>query len=171
VHPIRTFVDEEDKVDPEKHVYLKHDMDDEEATWGKCLMWEVMRAAMARVAARRDGRRHVVPVPDVVMAATRQLIERENHVLSFVTKRMQKRADKEVVTLKDAFIVFGDVCKAEKRSVGRKSDFSDELLRILGPYSPASGARKNYWKGWALVDEASETTPVAGQDLDNADMG
>ncbi len=46
---------------------------------GAAGLGEVMRAAMARVAARRDGRRHVVPVPDVVMAATRQLIERESH--------------------------------------------------------------------------------------------
>jgi len=39
-----TFVDEEQRVDHEKHVYLKQNLDDNEAAWGKCLMWEVMRA-------------------------------------------------------------------------------------------------------------------------------
>jgi P4 family phage/plasmid primase-like protien len=166
-----TFVDEEDKASPVKHVYLKHDMDDDESTWGKCLMWEVMRAAQVRVAARREGRRHLAAAPDVVMIATRQLIERESHVLSFVSKRLEKRSDghnASFVTLKDAYDAFESQCKADKmRAILKKSEFSEDMLRILGPYSPPSGARKNYWRGWVLVEDEKETTPAA-DDLEPA---
>jgi hypothetical protein len=69
-------------------------------------MWEVMRAAMARVAARREGRRHAVQPPDIVMMATRQLIERESPVVDFVKKRM-KQGDEGAkggyLTLKEAY--------------------------------------------------------------------
>jgi len=78
--------------------------------------------------------------------------ERESPVIAFVKRRMQ-RSRGDFVTLKDAYVAFEKFRREENRDVPKKSDFTEEMLRVVGPYSPPSGPKKNYWKNWMLVDE------------------
>ena len=150
-----TFVDEACKEDVGAHVYVKQDVSDMFAEWKHYLMHEVMTAAAARVEARREGRREVVAAPDVVMVATRRLIERESTVAGFVAARLQKTGlPRDHVTLKGAHTAYCAYCAGERKAPEKKGDFKDELLAesLLGGFSQPSGAKKNYWRGWVIKE-------------------
>ena len=97
----------------------------------------------------------VVAAPDVVMVATRRLIERESTVAGFVAARLQKTGSpRDHVTLKGAHAAYCAYCAGERKAPEKKGDFKDELLAesLLGGFSQPSGAKKNYWRGWAIKE-------------------
>ena len=89
------------------------------------------------------------------MVATPRRIERESTVVAFVVSRLEKtRAQKDYVTLKDAYEAYC-MGREDGRAV-RKGEFKEELLAMMGEFSLPSGAKKNYWRGWVLKDLAEE---------------
>ena len=163
-----SFVDDAADEDVGAHIYVKQDVTERFGEWKYYLMHEVMTAAAARVAARREGRREVVAAPDVVMVATRRLIERESTVVGFTAARLERTgAQKDYVTLKEAYSAYTAYCTGEKKAAEKKGDFKEELLAMLGEFSSPSGPKKNFWRGWTvkpLPTEDEDERP--GVDLD-----
>ena len=162
-----SFVDDASQEDVGTHIYAKQDVAEMFGEWKHYMMHEVMTAAAARIAARREGRREVVVAPDVVMVATRRLIERENTVAGFAAAWLDRTgSQKDYVTLKASYVAYCVYCTGEKKTADLKSDFKDELLAMLGGFSAPSGAKKNYWRGWVLKSPPTDEEEEEEEDDD-----
>lgn len=157
-----SFVDVQEDVST--HVYAKQDVAEKFVEWKYYLMHEIMTAAAARMAGRREGRREVVTAPDVVMVATRRLIERESTVATFVETRLERTgAQKDTVTLMEAYEVYCVFC-SDGKTAEKKGDFKEELVATLGQCAAPSKGKRNYWRGWRLK---AEEEGVADEQWDN----
>ena len=147
-----SFVDDAAEEDVGAHIYVKQDVTERFGEWKYYLMHEVMTAAAARIAARREERREVVAAPDVVMVATRRLIERE----STVAVRLDRTgAQTDYVTLMEAYEAYYAFC-ADGKTAEKKGDFKEELLATMGACSAPSKGKRNYWRGWRMKSEDEE---------------
>lgn len=151
-----TFVPPGHAVDEAQHVYEKRDVADRFGEWKFYLMYEMMAAAEERVAARERGKEE--DVPDVVMAATRRLIEREDALAGFVSTRLKLTgAARDSVTLKDAVDSYRAYCVHRKKPAdARRAQVDQRLLERMGPYSAKHGNNVKWWRGWTLVSEGEE---------------
>ena len=131
-------------------------------------MLEVMEAAAARVAAKREGRKDAVPAPDAVMVSTRRLIERESTVAGFMAARMERTGQHgDCVTLKASYEAYCEYCAKAEKPVEKKGVFKEEMQATLGDFGTISGNKKNYWRGWVLLkneacDGGEEDDGLAG---------
>lgn len=136
-----------------QHVYLKETaafMLANYPKWKHCLMWEVMMAARLRILAERSGKPLVDKPPDVVLASTKELIERDSKVGDFINECMAKDKDKRV-SLKDAFDAYRDYCVENNTPATMKKHFKAAMFDEIGVFAPKSNGLANFWKGWTLV--------------------
>lgn len=73
-------------------------------------------------------------------------------VAAFVKKNIAKsNARHSPVTLVESYAAYVDHCTKEGKAQERKCDFKEELVAILGPFSPPSKGQRNFWRGWILA--------------------
>ena len=156
-----TFVD--GAADEANHVFERRDVGLCFASWKFFIMFEMMTAAAARMAARREGRREVVPAPDIVLVATKKLIEREDAIAGFLaTKLVRTGVPRDAVTLKDAYDAYCAFCSAKHKPVELSKPLLNKLLlESLGPHSAKHGNCIKWWRGWALARDEDDDVDVS----------
>ncbi len=126
-------------------------------------MHEVMTAAHTRLDALARGEREVVPAPACVMAATRELVEREDTVSTFLRTKLEQTGNgPDRLTLRAALTEYREMCH------GGKAPESAEVFRVammnaLGSFSPTYRGKRDNWRGWRLrvVEEEASDDDVA----------
>lgn len=163
-----TFVD--GATDEDNHVFERRDVAMCFGSWKFFIMFEMMTAAAARMTARRQGLREVVPTPDIVLVATKKLIEREDAIAGFLaTKLVRTGVQRDSVTLKDAYDAYCAFCSAKHKPVElSKSLLNKLLLESLGTHSAKHGNCIKWWRGWALAsddDDDGDVPPGLGNSI------
>jgi P4 family phage/plasmid primase-like protien len=142
------FTDNPDDVNEEKRVFLRiPGLDEKFDAWKYSLMREIMQAAVARL----SGDHPKDAPPQCVLTSTRDLIDRESTVASFVkTCLSHTGVDRDKLTLKLACDVYREYCQENDKKPLKKSDFKEEMVVLLGALVLSSNGMKNFWKGWAV---------------------
>lgn len=131
------------------HTYVKaEDVDEHFGEWKHFLMWEVLRAAVARA---KEGGRPPLAAPEVVKASTRDLIQRECTTSAFVAACLE-RSPGDKVALKDMYAAYVGLCCDLKKPANRKKAFKEDMVAALGPLVLRSNGQVNFWRGWRLRD-------------------
>ena len=160
-----TFVDAGSPlVCPANHVYAREDVSPADArTWRFCMMWEIMVAASRREAARQRGEPPRDEPPEVVLSATRELIERDSTLEAFLRARLERTGNsRDHVSLKTLYEDYKEFCTTESRAADKKSGFKGSMVAALGAIMEASNKETNFWKGWRLreVEVADTASPM-----------
>lgn len=137
---------------PANHVYAREDVTvDKCRLWKFCMAWEIMIAAARREAARQRGEASRDSPPDVVLFATKELVERDSALEAFVRSRLEHTGEaRDHVSLKALHDDYSNFCASEGRSPDKKSWFKETLVAMIGAMAPASNGERNFWKGWKL---------------------
>ena len=135
---------------PANHVYAREDVTvDKCRLWKYCMTWEIMTAAARRQAARKRGETPRDSPPDVVLSATKELVERDSALDAFVRARLERTGNmRDHVSLKLLFEDYKEFCATEGRVADKKSGFKETMVAALGPIVEASNKETNFWKGW-----------------------
>ena len=140
------------------NVYARAPTDElDMAAWKHFLMWEMMRAAERRVAARTGSdeasARLLPPTPESVMVATKRLVERESTVTTFVDRHLLRTGAKaDTVTLTDLHAAYERMCAEEGNKAAKpRGALKEGLIGIMGPCAPKCNGERNLWRGWRLL--------------------
>jgi phage/plasmid-associated DNA primase len=171
-----TFVDaaalNDDKYRGLSHVYEKQEGLGAkfESLWKYYLMYEVMRAAVRRVHARRDpsARKDLPSAPESVLAATRHLVERESTASTFIARHLlATNARLDIVTLNELYAEYERMCRDDGNKTAKpKGAFKEDLLGHLGPCANKLRGERNLWRGWKIVD-GGDSGPAADEPGDD----
>jgi hypothetical protein len=102
--------------------------------------------------------------PEIVLAATRDLIERESTVAPFLARYVERSDDlHDYVTLRELSDLYKSFCKAEEAIPEKKKYLKQQLISALGPMSPKSNGQSNYWRGWRLLPLADPLDEPSGE--------
>jgi phage/plasmid-associated DNA primase len=157
------FVMDPAKVDEARHVFLGDtSVHLKFPKWRVHMMREVMAAAAARVERIRAGLPLDDP-PELVIADTKELIERESKTKRFVSEWMVKTgAARDIVSLKDVHDAYKEFCKSEEVLPDKKKFFKPSIVASLGPMMTKSNGHSNIWRGWQIrmpLDAAGSAEP------------
>ena len=151
-----SFVTDPCNVDPSRHSYLVDTTVSRHfPRWRILLMREIMSAATSRLDRQAAGLPSDQP-PAVVMSATRELVERDDTIGAFVTRRMFKTGEAhDVVSLMELYDEYKDFCKQEDATVDKKKYFKLMISPEIGEMEPRLNNLRNFWRGWRIKSETS----------------
>ena len=136
-----------------EHVYAREDVATRMDGWKYWMMEEVMRAAMRRVDAQARGEMEVVAAPESVKRSTRELVERESTVRTFMEGLLERTGlSKDRLTLAVAYAAYEEMCRGGK-AAERKVVLKAAMLEKLGPFARESNGWRNYWREWKLIED------------------
>ena len=165
-----TFVDDPRLVNESEHVYpLQSTISRHFPKWRVHLMREIMAAATARAArliANESGNAPSSSLdnpPPAVLAATRDLIDRESTIQPFVDHVLVRTNEfRHVVTLRQLHDAYTSFCFREHVSPDKKKYFKPLIVAAIGPISLKSNSTSNFWRGWQIKDILPEVIDDEG---------
>ena len=98
-------------------------------------------------------------MPESVMVATRGLVERERTIATFIATHLKRTGERgDILTLQDVYAHYLCDCEIQGgKSAEKKSVLKDELVEVMGPCPPPLHGQRNYWRGWKLLSDASNS--------------
>ena len=99
--------------------------------------------------------------PAVVLASTRNLVERENHLMRFVRACAEATENpRDHVVLKQLYPMYTEFCQRERVSALKKTQFKEQVSVHLGAVTDSSNGETNFWRGWRAVLLPPRDDPV-----------
>ena len=117
------------------------------------MAWTMVAAVLQQRLIQRPSNNDIVMFGEGPLAPPKRIT-----VTTFISDRLRRHTAPAFLTLKEAYRAYVIFCSDGKAAPEKKGEFKTEMLVELGPFSLPSGSKKNYWRGWGLVDATTATT-------------